>query len=366
MSPDADTLSFTGAARQDVLSTRRLMSACWEFGRVGETPYAPFMRLMPGGRIGGYRHVNETLWELRHGRVVLLGSDGRVTTMFDEVERDADGLMTLRGFYVPQPDIRHVLVEIIPHHAGHRGHLPARLIRRRPATGRRHLVVVRANEASLHPSWEADLATDDRTWDLCTSWYGSETSFPPDDGSDAAVLQNREHKFHALRSLFASCPDLLEAYDYFLFPDDDLQMRWSDINRMFHACRMWGLEIAQPSLHPDGVINYQSTIQDARYRVRYTSMVEIMVPLFSRDALRACLPSFDLTQSAFGIDYTWPRICGTRPEQVGIVDEVAVLHTRPTGKNYDINAAYREGDEVSARYGRAEFFEINIVGGIYR
>ena len=151
-----------------------------------------------------------------------------------------------------------------------------------------------------------------------------------------------------------------------MFPDDDIMMSRSDINAAFHAMRRWRLELGQPSLHPDGVINYDATRQDARYHVRFTSMVEVMIPIMSRAALLACLPTFDLTRSSFGIDYAWAKIVGGDPGAIGIIDDVAVLHTRPTGLSYDMPAAYAEGDALSSRYGRTEWFQVNVRGGIHR
>ena len=357
------SVPFDGA-RPILPDVERLVGASWSFGSGGDV-YAPFMRFRQDGRIGGHHHPDETGWKLRHGALVLLDERGVVSLVFDRATRADGGRLTLFGRKTIREQRSYELVEIVAAHDGVRPHRPVRVRRRRPATPRRDLVIVRADESSLHPAWTADIDDRDRSWDLCTSFYGAAAHFPPDDVAEYAVLQREERKFQALRSLLLSNPALTD-YDYFMFPDDDLAMRWSDINACFQAMRRWRLQLAQPSLHPDGVVNYPSTRQDGRYHVRFVSMVEVMTPLMSRETLLACLPTFDLTRSSFGIDYAWSKIIGGDPTAIGIIDDVAVLHTRPTATNYDIGAAYKEGDALSARYGRTEWFQVNVRGGIHR
>ncbi len=350
--------------RSDIPPVERLMDTTWSFAvRDGEV-YAPFLRLRPGGRIGGYRHAHETAWARQGECLVFYDERGSPSTVFDRQVRSA-GRMVLHGTYCGVNRTPHALTEVAAAHEGERPFLPAQLARRPTGKRRRNLVVLRANEASLHPSWAVDIAEQDRSWDLCTSFYGEASAFPVADFAEYTALQREERKFQAIRSLLLSHPELLD-YEYFMFPDDDLQMSWSDINASFHAMRFWRLELAQPSLHPDGVINYDATRQDRAFRVRFTSMIEVMIPLMSRAALRACLPTFDLSRSAFGIDYAWAKIVGDDPRAIGIIDDVAVLHTRPTGSNYDMQAAYKEGDALSARYGKHGWFQVNVLGGVFR
>ena len=344
---------------------RTLTERCWSLGSDAARPDAPFLRLLPGGRISGHRSERDTLWEMQDGIVLLLDEAGQVTSRFETVEADDAGLIRLATTPSAADPNRRVLHEIAPHHDAIRPHLPAAVRRQRPVGRRRNLVVIRANERSLHPAWTRDIEDNDRNWDLCTSFYGRPGSFPPADDAEYAAFQDKEHKFHAIRSLLLSEPRLLN-YDYFMFPDDDIDMSWRDINRMFHACRMWDLEIAQPSMHHDGIINFDCLKQDPRYRVRFVNMVEIMIPILSRRALDICLPTFDVSRSAFGISYIWSKIVDTRPEQVAIIDDVAIMHTRPTGSSYNHAAAMLEGADVSSRYGTGGFYDIKVLGGLYR
>ncbi len=344
---------------------RRLVAIAWSFGQRDADIFAPFLRLRADGGIAGHEHAEETAWSYRHGMLAFLDEHGRTSAVFDCATTGRDGRLTLLGRKTGADARELTLRETAPAHAGERPHVPARLVRRRPPTGRSCLVVLRANEASLHRSWRVDIGARERTWDLCTSFYGEASNFPVEDWGEYAALQQDERKFQAIRSLLLSHPSLTD-YEYFMFPDDDIQTSWGDINATFHAMQRWRLELGQPSLDPAGVINYEATRRDARYHVRFCNMVEVMIPVMSRDVLLACLPTFDLTRSSFGIDYAWSKIIGGDPRSIGIIDDVAVVHTRPTGGGYDMQAAYKEGDALSARYGNDGWFQINVRGGIYR
>ena len=342
---------------RDILTSLHWMST----GGDGEI-IASYVRFFPDGRVGGEASNGLPFWRHTHDRLAILDDIGRTILTFDRAEEVGGKLSLLSA---PEYDAAggFVLREIEPAHVRARPHRKTDLIIRRPPTGRRHLVVLRANEQSLHLDWEQDLPDDQRSWDLCVSFYGRRESYPPHDFSEFSSFQAGERKFQAIRSLLLSNP-LLRDYDYFMFPDDDLQMSWSDINRAFHAMHRWGLRIAQPSLKSGGHINYSATLQDHVYRVRFTNMVEVMIPMMSRDVLRDCLGTFDLTRSSFGIDYVWSKVADVRLNHVGIIDDVAVLHTRPTASNYDIQPAYKEGDALCAQYGKSEWFQVNVRGGI--
>ena len=337
-----------------------LYDRVWSFGNGEGTTYAPYFCLRPNGKIAGYRHENECFWDVRDGHVVLLDELEVPTTVFDQVEIDEDGRFTLIGRF-RDGAIIHVLREIPPPDSPNS--LPAHeLIQRRPAN-RRNLVILRANEESLHRSWDRDLADEHRSWDLCVSFYGRDENFPLDDFSEYTILQNDGKKFPSLKQLLQ--PDSpFWRYEYFLFPDDDIQMRWSDINTMFGVCREFNLDIAQPSLHPSGVINWPATRQKPEYVLRFVSIVEAMIPLMSRTALRACVHTFGLSQSGWGVDYIWSRVVGGPMTRIAVIDKVAVVHTRPTGTNYDFEAARREGRAVSYIYGLTEIGLCREYGGI--
>ena len=192
---------------------------------------------------------------------------------------------------------------------------------------------------------------------------GSTETFPPDDFSEYACLQNRQRKFTALKALMHK-GSVLWNYDYVMFPDDDLQMTWSDLNIMFNLCSEYQLQLAQPSLHPDSVINYENSRQKPGFLLRFVTMVEVMAPIFSNQALRSCIHTFDLNESGYGIDYAWTKLVDGPLTKIAVIDRVAVRHTRPTGNNYNLKAAIDEGYETSDKFGFLDQYAMRELGGI--
>lgn len=60
-------------------------------------------------------------------------------------------------------------------------------------------------------------------------------------------------KWIAFEEIFALRPDLLDRYEAFFFPDDDLPMTPADIDRLFAITMTEGLALAQPALDAAGV-----------------------------------------------------------------------------------------------------------------
>ena len=339
-----------------------LLQRSWCFGHSESVVYAPFLRFGAGGRLIGYRHANENSWAILDGRVALLDEVGLPSTIFNRSSVGLDGRLCLEGLH-RDGFITHFLREFVLDDSPAFYSPQIELVQRRPAGRRRNLVVLRANEQSLHTSWLCDIRDSDRSWDLCISYYGQTETFPPEDFSEFACLQNRQRKFTALKSLMHD-GSVLWSYDYIMFPDDDLQMKWSDLNIMFNLCREYQLQLAQPALDPDGVINYENSTQKPDFLLRFVSMVEIMAPIFSNHALRRCIHTFDFNESGFGLDYVWAKLVEGPLTKIAVIDRVAVRHTRPTGCSYSFGAAIEEGYEISNKFGFLDQYAMRELGGI--
>lgn len=351
-----------GADMHIVMNEVHLLQRSWCFGHSASVVYAPLLRFGAGGRLIGYRHANENSWAILDGKVALLDEMGLPSTIFDRSSVGSDGRLRLEGRH-RDGSVMHFLREVVldddlmpysPH---------IKLVQRRPVGRRRHLVVLRANEESLHSSWLRDITDGDRSWDLCISYYGQPETFPPDDFSEFMSLQPGQRKFTALKSLMHKA-SILWNYDYIMFPDDDLQMKWSDLNILFNICSEYELQLAQPSLDPDGVINLKLSQQKADFLLRFVTMVEVMTPIFSVQALRRCVHTFDLNESGFGLDYVWTKLVDGPLTKIAVIDRVAVLHTRALGARYDLKAAIDEGYNTADKFGFLDQNMIRELGGI--
>jgi hypothetical protein len=191
----------------------------------------------------------------------------------------------------------------------------------------RHLVVLRAGDRSLHGQW---IAGPDPDFDLFISYYGNE---PDRYRADAALWEARKGpKWPCIGELLEAQSALLEQYDTFWFPDDDLAVDTATINRMFALFRGFALALAQPALTRESFHAHPMLLQRPGHVLRHTGFVEVMAPIFDREALRACLPSFQRSRSGWGLDFVWPRLVGPeRRTAIAILDATPVWHTRPLG-----------------------------------
>ncbi len=232
---------------------------------------------------------------------------------------------------------------------------------------RRFLVVVRAGDASLHPGWIDD--TRPRTFDLVVSYFGAD----PAKYRDAPFprIDDAGQKFHGLKRLFLR-DGFWRDYERVWLPDDDLATEQDQIDRMFAAADAAGLELAQPSLDWRSHYSFGITLQSPSFALRYTDLIEVMAPCFTRAFLEHSLPTFDQNLSGWGLSFVWPHLLGHATRRAAIVDLVTVTHTRPVGgPAYDrlrargISPA-REKAELLARYGLPPRPEPHVLGAIDR
>lgn len=345
-----------------------LLYQTWAFSRESGEVIAPVVRFLPNGVVGGYIHPFERCWALVEGTLRFQNIVGQTTTIFDEVERDEHGLLRLSGRSKVDTNIKHVLKRVAMPTARDFGQSASDDVPEfQQAEGvagrkRRNLVVLRANEQSLHKQWPRIVAAEDRNWDLCISWYGREL---PQDLTEWEYFTNQpnDRKFSAIYKLFLEGSPLLD-YENIYMPDDDLMMSWADINKLFNIFRLAGLDLAQPSLLASSYVTHPVTAQNPEYLVRYTSFVELMCPVFTRSFLQMCLPTFEASISGFGLDHIWSQLGGRVPGRIAIIDDIAVAHTRPPNKNYNVMAAIMEENSIAGLYHSTKSYEN--YGGILR
>jgi len=337
-------------AHDHPLTTGSIIPRTWLLIRSDGTLLARHLRLLVSGHIGGCSTIDEHRWEVIDGQVVFLDSLSRRTVIFDTISVSEDGIMVMRGAVRGTDSITYLLQERQPLSQIAEERTDTCLVSSLTHGRRRNLVVLRVNEHSLHHTWPRDIADEDRSWDLCISFYGKEDRFSPTDFAEYHVIQNRDQKFSALHKLMYRHSPLWD-YQHIMFPDDNLMMSWSTINRLFETSHCFGLHLAQPSLLPESAGYHKIVFQNKAFRLRFTNFVEIMTPIFSRQALELCAPTFADSPRGCGLDLIWPSLLGHQPDRIAIIDEVGVLHGRPLGGNYNIEQGNQEMIKVLNDYG---------------
>jgi hypothetical protein len=204
----------------------------------------------------------------------------------------------------------------------------------------RDLVLARVGSSSLHRCW-IDPGTP-RDWDLRLVPY---QAIPSQEGVDCVVGEVIPGpKWTGLRELLNQW-DGWRDYDHVWLPDDDLLVDQGRITQMFQIARTAGLDLFAPALHDASHFVHFSTMQNHSFFGRRTGFVEIMMPGVQRvrpgRAPADARPERD--RLGMGLDSLWPKRLGYR--NVGIIDAVPVLHTRPVGQMRDLDLARRVHEE---------------------
>ena len=193
-------------------------------------------------------------------------------------------------------------------------------------SGRRNLVIVRAGEQTLHRTWLEN--GSQRDWDLIVSWYGT---IPYEKVGDERIITVSGGKWDGIYKTIEAIPNLLEKYDYIWLPDDDIATDCQTINRIFGLMYQNKLNVGQPSLSWDSYFSHFITLNVPGLHLRFTNMVETMVPCFESKTLKKILPLFEDTMTGFGLDWIWTRLENDNHRKAAIFDCITVHHTRPVG-----------------------------------
>ena len=228
-------------------------------------------------------------------------------------------------------------------------------------TGKRDLVIVRAGDKSLHRGWGAD--TPECGFDLIVSYFGADPS------AFRLPYENRVDymggKWDGIHALFAQQPELLDRYQYFWLPDDDLEADGATIQAMFANMRRFDLHIAQPALTLDSYFTHLAFLRCNSFELRFIDKIEVMAPCLRSDILAKILPLFEHSMSGFGLDSLWTRLGTDNTGKSAIFDALPVRHTRPVGivlasamraSGRTPNAEYHQ---LKARYGFGEFYPLS-------
>jgi hypothetical protein len=212
----------------------------------------------------------------------------------------------------------------------------------------RGLVLARVGAGSLHPTWIS--GAEPRDWDLHLVPFQP----VPEETADVVVSDVIPGpKWVGLREYLRRW-DGWRDYDYVWMPDDDIAVTQATISALFEVGHRVRLDLFAPALHEASYFAHYSTMRNSSFFGRWTGFVEIMMPVFSRAALEELVPTFDLSATGWGwgLDSLWPKLLGYR--NVGVIDALPVLHTRPVGQLRDVELARRvlaESDAIMERYG---------------
>ena len=183
-------------------------------------------------------------------------------------------------------------------------------------------VISAVGRSSLHRMW----LKGECNFDLHLVVY--DDSMEEFRGDTEYICHIKGYKLRVVYRYLEMYPELKERYNYFFFPDDDIQMDAAVINTLFEAMRRYRLQIAQPALRMS-YYTWSHTLQDRYCKLRYINFVEMMVPCFSREALNKVLFTFNENETGWGTETHWAELINASQRDMAVIDEVSVVHTRP-------------------------------------
>ncbi len=194
----------------------------------------------------------------------------------------------------------------------------------------RNCVISAVGKYSLHKRW----TNGNENFDFHLIVYDDSLELFRNDAKFTCHIKG--YKLKVIYKYLELNPQFKNMYDYFFFPDDDIQMNTTTINALFDAMRLYNLKIAQPALWMS-YYSWPHTLYNRYCKLRYTNFVEMMVPCFSRDALQKVLFTFNENETGWGTETHWPMLINAAQHDIAIIDEVSVVHTRPIQSGQEIH-----------------------------
>jgi hypothetical protein len=204
----------------------------------------------------------------------------------------------------------------------------------------RDLVIARVGRNSLHRSWID--GGKPRSWDLYLCPFQEIAPQTDLDCIVGDVLPGP--KWAGLRTLLNQW-DGWRDYDQIWLPDDDILASQDRISAMFQAAAALQFKLFTPALEEGSHYGHYIIMRNRNFFARRVGFVEIMVPGFSRPVLERLLDTLDVSTTGWGwgLDPLWAKLLDH--EDLGILDAVPVLHTRPVGKLRDADLHRRLSEE---------------------
>ncbi len=213
---------------------------------------------------------------------------------------------------------------------------------------RKNLVICPCSDDSLHKEW----FVGERTFDILVLYYGNDLTKICNTYDFCIPSKGLKYELatKVLVPHFKQNPDFYAKYEYFWFPDSDLKISATDIDRMFRLAATRGAEIFTPSiandLYPEqfdlGKVwaSWDQLKTNPKMQYRRITHPESMMPGFSaaayKDVFIESLILFPFYRAGWGLETVWHALSYSKnklaPVPHFVFDDVHVLHTKPVGE----------------------------------
>jgi hypothetical protein len=135
-------------------------------------------------------------------------------------------------------------------------------------------VIAAIGKLSLHRKWINKFSK----FDLHLIVY--DNSYVEFKSDSLYITQAKGYKFTLIHDYLTNNPAIINQYDYFFMPDDDILINTAGIHKLFWYMKRYNLQIAQPAI-ANSYYSHPATLRVPGSKMRFTNFVEIMKPCLS-------------------------------------------------------------------------------------
>ena len=176
---------------------------------------------------------------------------------------------------------------------------------------------------------------------LLVNYDSDYCSFATDD---VIYRERKGSKFENLDYFIRNEPELFEGYDFFYFPDEDIEIDTKKINRLFHEMENRKLYLAAPAYDYLSVSKMPQCFCIPCSSAHTVYYIEVGNVAMSRAFFNMVREDFGATVSGFGIDLMWGRTLALaelpspwvfssipcrHPERVSTIDQIFPRQLHP-------------------------------------
>jgi len=184
--------------------------------------------------------------------------------------------------------------------------------------------------------------SDSQDYDIYLYYYGNnDETYNKYASKVHYAKKGKGSKFQNFYKFYKENPEIIQGYDYFFIVDDDIEIKASDINDLFKTASKYDLQICGPSFSRDSKVSWPHTLHRDRI-LTYTNLVEVNVPLFSKEALKELMAVYDPVLIGWGIDFlaTWANGLYMK-KSYAIIHKVHCRNPKDSMKNDDKRELYK-------------------------
>lgn len=166
-------------------------------------------------------------------------------------------------------------------------------------------------------------------FDLLLFDYSGKAAAPAGIAMLSCATECKGEIYREVHAWLAAQPP--DRYSHVGLIDDDIELAWSELNRLIAIAADHALDAFQPSLSADSEHDHPRFVTRPGSQLRRVDWIEVMMPFYCSEVFLAGGAFFARSISSYGLDQfvmpTLHKLAGR--ERVAVIDAVVMRHGRP-------------------------------------